>query len=228
MTAPLASPCPTAFTSAASVSQHPVVQHNLAILRDVATPPEAFRTAMRRVATVLMTDATQHLPTAPQSVQTPITTTTVQQLCPQTPLVIVPILRAGLSFADVALDVLPMAHVFHLGLYRDETTLQPVTYYNKLPASFPYGQAQVFLLDPMLATGGSAIAAIEVLLGLGVPEAAITFVCLLASPEGVALVAQRFPQVRLVTAAVDDCLNDKGYIVPGLGDAGDRTFATAG
>jgi uracil phosphoribosyltransferase len=128
--------------------------------------------------------------------------------------------------ADVAMDVLPSASVYHIGLYRDEETLKPVTYYNKLPSNLDYSHARIFLLDPMLATGGSAVAAAEIIQKLGVKPENITFVCVIAAPEGIENLTKNFPGVKIYTGSVDERLNEKAYIVPGLGDAGDRTFGT--
>ena len=210
-----------------NLNHHAVVSHALGRIRNEETPPEMFRLAMRQIGNVLLSYATEHLPRIETSVQTPLESTTVLVRDAQIPLLIVPILRAGLAWADLALEWLPEASVCHLGMARNEETLQPITYYNKLSTnSLAYDKAHVLVLDPMLATGGSAVAAIEVLKSQGVQEEHIIFVCLLASPEGVAHLQSQLPQVRIVTAGIDSHLNEKGYIVPGLGDAGDRTFGT--
>ena len=166
------------------------------------------------------------MPVSKSLTDTPVGKAETCVLSPGIPLLITPILRAGLMMCDAALDLLPMASVYHVGLYRDEETLRPITYYNKLPSTIDYGQARVFVLDPMLATGGSAVAALDIISKLGVSESHIYFVCLIAAPEGIANLTQHYPQVQIYTAAVDERLNDKAYIVPGLGDAGDRTFGT--
>lgn len=210
-----------------NLNTHAVVSHALARTRDKNTPPSLFRLAMRQIGQVLLAYATASLPMLETQVETPLTTTTAQVRHPDIPLLIVPILRAGLAWADLALEWLPEASVCHLGMARNEETLEPLTYYNKLSQNeFNYPKAHVFLLDPMLATGGSAIAAIEVLKSHGVAEENIYFVCLLASPEGVNVMQTQAPNVQIITAGVDERLNEKGYIVPGLGDAGDRTFGT--
>jgi uracil phosphoribosyltransferase len=211
------------------LSHHPVVADGLALLRATSTPPALFRTAMVRVANVLFFEATSALPLANQSVQTPLATVVASALDESVAVLVVPILRAGLVWTEVALAWLPNAHVFHMGLARDEATLKPITYYNKLAAQIEHNhldsqQARVLLIDPMLATGGSAIAAIDVLVAHGIEPKHITFMGLIASPEGVEALQQAYPAVSIVCAALDDCLNEQGYIVPGLGDAGDRVF----
>jgi len=213
---------PTTLT----LCQHPVLLHNLAILRNKQTPTEGFRSALHRVAHILMTEATQTLPVMKTLIDTPLCKAEAQTLSSEIPILITPILRAGLSLCTVAMELLPSASVYHVGLYRDEETLKPVTYYNKLPSTIDYSNARMFLLDPMLATGGSAVAALDLVTKLGVRHEHITFVCLLAAPEGIAHLTAHYPDVRIVTGCVDDCLNDKGFIVPGLGDAGDRMFGT--
>ncbi|MDX2084633.1 MAG: uracil phosphoribosyltransferase [Candidatus Melainabacteria bacterium] len=210
-----------------SLCRHPLVAHDLHTIRDQNTPSEAFRQAMSRVATLVFHQATARLPLASARVTTPLSETDSHILDPQQPIVLIPILRAGLILSEIALQWLPMAHVHHLGLYRNEETLQPVVYYNKLntdPARM--GNGLFFVLDPMLATGGSADAALALLKSHGVAEERISLVCLIAAPEGVAHINQQHPGVQIYAAALDDHLNERGYIVPGLGDAGDRTFGT--
>jgi uracil phosphoribosyltransferase len=209
------------------LDEHPVVSHALATIRCKKTHAPEFRHAMRQVGHVLMAEATRGLPTVPTPIETPLQQTMVQVRDSSIPILIVPILRAGLVWADLALEWLPEAHLYHLGMARNEDTLEPFTYYNKLETSnFNYATARVLVLDPMLATGGSAIASINVLKHLGVTETHITFACLIASPEGINTMKQHCPRVQVIAAALDDHLNEKGYIVPGLGDAGDRTFGT--
>jgi uracil phosphoribosyltransferase len=209
-----------------TICQHPVVRHNLTILRDKTTQGEAFRAAMGRVASLLIQEASRDLPMARTITETPLCSTETEILDPSRPILLVPILRAGLILADAGLAMLPTARVYHLGLYRDETTLKPVTYYNKLPSQFDYNQANTFVLDPMLATGGSAIAAIDIIRELGVRPETVRFVCLIAAPEGIERLTNAHPDVQIFTASVDDRLNEHAYILPGLGDAGDRTFGT--
>lgn len=210
-----------------SVCEHPIALHNLAIMRSKDTTSELFRNATKRLAHILFFSATDNLPTVMQEIETPITKTQCQVIDPNAKVIIAPILRAGLMFSDVASDLLPEATVQHIGLYRDETTLRPVWYYNKLPAQFQDPQnTYVYILDPMLATGGSAIEAIRLYSGKGIPHSNIRFISLLSAPEGLHKVQEHFPDIQLVTAWIDEKLNENGYIVPGLGDAGDRTFNT--
>jgi len=202
------------------VSQHPLVLTKLALLRDQQTKPKIFRELVGEITQFLMYEATRDLPLAPHTVQTPLATYAWHRLREQIGLI--PILRAGLGMVEPILDMIPTAHVWHLGLYRDHETLQPVSYYNKLP---PQADVDVCLvLDPMLATGGSASAAVTVLKRWGVKR--IKFLGLIAAPEGVALMQREHPDVPLHLAAIDERLNEIGYIVPGLGDAGDRQFGT--
>jgi uracil phosphoribosyltransferase len=206
--------------AAVTVSQHPLVLHKLARLRDVATEPGTFRALVRELTHLLFYEATFDLRTEPLSVRTPLGP--CQGLHITERVGCMPILRAGLGMAEAVLDVLPTARVWHLGLYRDHETLQPVTYYNKLPPSPTIDLSLV--LDPMLATGGSAIAAIDLLKQWGAHR--IKFLGLIAAPEGVKALTTAHPDVPLFLAAVDTHLNEKAYIVPGLGDAGDRQFGT--
>ena len=202
------------------VSMHPLVRTKLAVLRDQETKPKIFRELVGEITQFLMYEATADLPISPITVQTPMAEYEGQTLAVRIGLI--PLLRAGLGMVDPILDMIPMAQIWHLGLYRDHQTLQPVSYYNKLPASPSVDVCLV--LDPMLATGGSAVAAVSVLKRWGVPR--IKFVGLIAAPEGVALMQKEHPDVPVHLAAIDERLNDIGYIIPGLGDAGDRQFGT--
>ena len=202
------------------VVDHPLVRCHLGQLRDRRTSPEAFRVLVRRLATLLAYEATQDLPTRPITVETPLTTAPAAQLAARIGLV--PILRAGLGLVDPVLDLIPEAEVWHLGLYRDETTAQPVAYYKKLPRTGPVDVGLV--LDPMLATGGSALSALEVLTEWGVPR--IKLLSVIASSDGLQRVFDAFPQTQIYVCAVDPELNAQKFIVPGLGDAGDRIFNT--
>lgn len=205
------------------VSTHPLIQHKLARLRAVDTKPPEFRDLVSAIARGLFFEVTRDLRLAPVAVQTPLTQTTCQQIADRVGLV--PVLRAGLGMADAMLEALPEAAVWHLGLYRDHATLKPVTYYNKLP---PKPDMDVgIVLDPMLATGGSLGAAITFLFNRGAQD--VTAICLLGAPEGVAAIEKQVEghDVTLVLGALDERLNEKGYIVPGLGDAGDRLYGTA-
>ncbi|MEQ8785399.1 MAG: uracil phosphoribosyltransferase [Pirellulaceae bacterium] len=199
---------------------HPLVAHHLTRLRDVDTQPEDFRRLVARLAVLLAYEATQDLTLEDVRVQTPLTETGGKQLAQRIGLV--PILRAGLGMVAPILDLIPSAEVWHLGLYRDEATAQPVQYYSKLPGHQPVDVALV--IDPMLATGGSATAAIELLGRWGVKS--VSLLSIIAAPEGVAAVHEQFPDVRIHVCTIDERLNDRKFIVPGLGDAGDRIFST--
>ena len=202
------------------VSTHPLVLHKLALMRRATTEPKKFRELVREIAQLLFYEATQDLALEPLTVETPLASCEGRKISEQIGLI--PILRAGLGMAEAILDILPTAHVWHLGLYRDHTTLEPVTYYNKLPARPDIDLTIV--VDPMLATGGSASAAVTILKQWGASR--IKFLGLIAAPEGVQHLASAHPDVPIHLAAVDSHLNERGYIVPGLGDAGDRQFGT--
>lgn len=201
------------------VSNHPLVKHKLTALRDVSTPPRDFRGLVKELAMLLCYEATEDLPLTPRQVQTPLTTT---QGYKSEEIGVVPILRAGLGMLEGVMELLPNIQVWHIGLRRDEETLQPITYYNRLP-----NEANIsfcLVLDPMLATAGSAVAAVNLLKHSGVTR--IKYMGLIASPEGVAHMQKMHPDVALHVGALDERLNEKGYIVPGLGDAGDRQYGT--
>ncbi len=203
------------------VSQHPAVLHKLAILRDERTEPKKFREVVRELSWLLGYEALADVEVRTQTVKTPLEETVAYELAERIGLV--PILRAGLGMVDAMLELMPTAEVWHLGLFRDERTLRPVEYYNKLPDSATVDLC--LILDPMLATGGSATAAIDVLKRWGATR--IKLVNLIVAPEGVEAVVNAHPDVEIYCAAVDRGLNEKGYIMPGLGDAGDRQFGTA-
>lgn len=202
------------------VSTHPAVQHKLGVLRDVDTEPKKFREVVRELSWLLGYEALQDAKTGPLQIETPMESMQARELGERIGLI--PILRAGLGMVDAMLELMPTAQVWHLGLFRDERTLRPVEYYNKLPDSATVDLC--LILDPMLATGGSATAAIDVLKRWGAVR--IKLVNLIAAPEGVAAVHASHPDVEIHTAALDRELNEKGYILPGLGDAGDRQFGT--
>jgi uracil phosphoribosyltransferase len=202
------------------VSSHPAVLHKLALLRDVETEPKKFRELVREISWLVGYEALADARLRSMRVQTPLEETDGQELADRIGLV--PILRAGLGMVDAMLELMPTAQVWHLGLFRDERTLRPVEYYNKLPDSATVDLC--LILDPMLATGGSATAAIEVLKRWGATR--IKLLNLIAAPEGVSMVEEAHPDVPIYTAALDRQLNDRGYIMPGLGDAGDRQFGT--
>ncbi|WP_420630737.1 uracil phosphoribosyltransferase [Candidatus Leptofilum sp.] len=201
-------------------SKHPLVKHKLTLMRHLATKPKKFRELIREVAMLLCYEATADLKTSDIEVETPMGTAAGQDLSEKIGLI--PILRAGLGMVDGIWEMMPGAEVWHIGLYRDEETLQPVSYYNKLP-TFPTVQV-CLVLDPMLATGGSAIATVDILKKWGAQR--IKFVGLLATPEGIAALQEAHPDVPIHIAQIDSHLNDIGFIVPGLGDAGDRQFGT--
>ncbi len=205
------------------VSSHPAVLHKLALLRDSTTKPPQFRALVREISWLLGYEALLDARVAPRPVMTPLEEMEGSRLADRIGLV--PILRAGLGMVGAMLELMPTAEVWHLGLFRDERTLQPVEYYNKLPDAATVDLC--LILDPMLATGGSATAAIEVLKKWGaVQPVRIKLVNLIAAPEGVEAVSAAHPDVEIYCAALDRQLNDKGYIMPGLGDAGDRQFGT--
>lgn len=201
-------------------SSHPLVAHKLTKLRDKNTDPKKFRELVREIAGLLAYEATADLVLKPASVQTPLAVTNGAEL--KDKIGLVPILRAGLGMVEGIWGLMPTAEVWHIGLYRDERTLKPVEYYNKLPVEPTVSVCLV--LDPMLATGGSAVATVDVLEKWGVRK--IKFVGLIGAPEGIALMRQRHPEVPIYLAAIDERLNEHGYILPGLGDAGDRQFGT--
>ncbi|WP_279126872.1 uracil phosphoribosyltransferase [Acidaminococcus fermentans] len=202
------------------VVNHPLIKEKMTHLRDKKTAPRNFRRLLDEIAQLLLFEVTRDLPIREVPVTTPIAETTGYAL-DITGITVVPILRAGLGFLDAVLDLIPEARVGHIGLTRDEETLEPIKYYCKIPKD---KDAEIILIDPMLATGGSAAAALSMLKADGYKH--FRFMCLVAAPEGVELVNKLHPDVPIYTAALDDHLNEHGYIVPGLGDAGDRVFGT--
>ncbi|WP_370325595.1 uracil phosphoribosyltransferase [Euzebya sp.] len=202
-----------------TVAPHPLAGHLLADLRRADTPPERYRVLARRLSMVLALEATADLPTAEERLTTPLTEATGQVLGRS--VIAIPILRAGLGMLEAVTELLPDVGVGYVGLERDEETLQPTEYYFKVPE---LTGTRVLLLDPMLATGGSAAFAAELLRRRGAED--LTLVCVIAAPEGIERLTTADPEIRIVTAAIDDHLNDVGYIVPGLGDFGDRLFGT--
>lgn len=201
-------------------SSHPLVAHKLARLRDQSTDSRKFRELVREIAVILTCEATADLQLTPIDVQTPLEKTTGMELRDRVGLV--PILRAGLGMVEGVWEVIPSAEVWHIGLYRDERTLKPVQYYNKLPVGPTVSVC--LILDPMLATGGSAVATVDILKKWGVSR--IKFIGIIGAPEGITLLQTTHPDVPIHLAAIDRELNDHGYILPGLGDAGDRQFGT--
>lgn len=203
------------------ILDHPLLQHKLSILRDENTGVKDFREVVSEIATLMCYEATRDLPLEEVEIKTPITTAKFKTIAGKK-LAIVPVLRAGLGMVDGILTLIPSAKVGHIGLYRDPDTLEPVEYYCKMPNDI--SERDVIILDPMLATGGSASAAIQFLKNYGVKH--IKLMNIIAAPEGIERVQKDHPDVDVYCAAVDEKLNDHGYIVPGLGDAGDRIFGT--
>lgn len=203
------------------VMDHPLIQHKIGIIRKKETSSKEFREMIGEIAMLMCYEATRDLKLTDVEIETPIAATTVKELAGKK-LAVVPILRAGLGMVEGMLAMIPAAKVGHIGLYRDPETLEPVEYYCKLPADS--SERDIFVVDPMLATGGSAEAAIQMLKNKGVKN--IRFMCIIAAPEGVKRMQEAHPDVDLYIGALDDHLNDHGYIVPGLGDAGDRIFGT--
>ncbi len=202
------------------ISNHPLVKHKLSHLRRTDTDPKKFRELIREITLLLAYEATQDLLVEPVGVTTPLTTTTGYKL--KEPIGLIPILRSGLGMVEGIWEMIPSAEVWHIGLFRDEQTLRPVAYYNRLPIAPTVSVC--LILDPMLATGGSAVKTVEILKDWGARR--IKFMGLIAAPEGVAHLSTTHPDVDIHVAAVDERLNEHGYIVPGLGDAGDRQFGT--
>lgn len=203
------------------VLDHPLIQHKLAILRDKRTGVKEFREVVGEIAALMCYEATRNLPTEEIEIETPVAPAKVRVLAGKK-LAIVPILRAGLGMVDTIIDLIPSAKVGHIGLFRDPETHEPVKYYCKMPPDI--SERQVFIVDPMLATGGSAAAAITFLKEYGCKN--ITLMDIIAAPEGIEVVQKEHPDVDIFVAAVDEKLNEHAYIVPGLGDAGDRIFGT--
>lgn len=204
-----------------TIVDHPLVQHKLTIMRDKDTPTAVFRQLLREISQLLAYEVTRGLPMTTKRIETPMQEMDAPTLDGKK-LALISILRAGNGLMDGVLELIPSARVGFVGLYRDEETLQPVQYYFKVPEGLD--DRLVIAVDPMLATGNSSVAAIDLLKQAGATN--IIFLCLLASPEGVATMKAAHPDVRIVTASLDEALNEKGYIIPGLGDAGDRMFGT--
>lgn len=207
-----------------SINSHPVVQDRLTKLRNKATRPKTFRACLNEIATFLAVDATQNLPTYSKTIETPLCEMEGRLLDEKNPLV-VPILRAGLALSEPMLNIIPHADTGHIGLARDHETHQPVEYLNKLPSNL---DRPIFVVDPMLATAGSMIKTLDILVESGANVSEITIVTLVCAPEGVEKLRSKYPDIPVYTASVDSHLNEDAYIVPGLGDAGDRYFGTEG
>jgi uracil phosphoribosyltransferase len=204
-----------------TIMDHPLIQHKLGIMRRKTTSTKEFRDLVSEVAMLICYEATRKLALADIEIETPLVKTTVKEIAGKK-LCIVPILRAGLHMADGILNLIPSAKVGHVGLYRNEETLEPVEYFCKLPSDA--SEREIFVVDPMLATGGSAVAAIDILKKRGITK--IHFLCLIAAPEGVERLTKAHPDVEIYIGNLDERLNEKGYILPGLGDAGDRIYGT--
>ena len=209
------------MNSNVTIFDHPLIPHKLSILRNVETSSKDFRALVSEIATLMGYEATRDLPLEDVEIETPICKMTAKHICGKK-LAIVPILRAGLGMVEGIVSLVPSARIGHIGLYRDEETLKPVEYYCKLPKDI--AERDVFVVDPMLATGGSAIDAVSQI-KLRNPRS-IKFMCIIAAPEGIEAFTKAHPDVDVYCAALDEKLNEKGYIVPGLGDAGDRIFGT--
>ncbi len=203
------------------VLDHPLLQHKLSVIRDKNTSVKEFREIVSEIATLMCYDATRDMPTEEVEIETPVATAKVRRIAGKK-IAVVPILRAGLGMVDGVLTLIPGAKVGHIGLYRDPDTLEPVEYYCKMPRDI--ADREVLIVDPMLATGGSATAAIRFIKNYGCKN--IKLMCIISAPEGVKRIREDHPDVDLYVASVDEKLNEHGYIVPGLGDAGDRIFGT--
>jgi len=204
-----------------TIVDHPLVQHKLSVLRDQRTTVRDFRALCTEISALMAYEAMRDLPLEDVIVETPVAVATARRLAGKK-LAVVAILRAGLIMADGILGLVPSARVGHIGLYRDEATLRPVQYFVKLPSDV--AERDVFLLDPMLATGGSAVAALTLLRERGVPN--VRLLCIIGAPEGVLAVQEAHPDVEIILAALDERLDERGFILPGLGDAGDRIYGT--
>lgn len=209
------------------IIKNPVVLQNLCTMRDKNTDSQGVRIATRKITRTLLYEASMGLPLVDKTIHTPLTAYNAQTIDPDINIIISPILRAGLIFTDEAIDILPQACIRHIGMYRDEKTLKPVWYYNKVPMQVkdPH-KFHIFITDPMLATGNSLIEAIKLYTDKNIPLENIKVICIIAAPEGIINIQSKFPEIEIITAAVDSHLNEHGYIVPGMGDAGDRIFNT--
>ena len=206
---------------------NPIVNQSLCTMRNKNTDTEGVRLAARKLTRILLYEATKNLPQKDVEIETPLAKFKTKTINPDITIIISPILRAGLIFTDEAVDILPQATIRHIGMYRDEKTLKPVWYYNKVPMPVDNPMNYyVYITDPMLATGNSLREAIKLYVDKGIPETNICCVCMISSPDGINKIFNNYPGVTLIVAAVDSHLNEQGYIVPGMGDAGDRIFNT--
>ena len=209
------------------IINHPVVLQNLSTMRDKNTNSQGVRIATRKITRVLLYEATKNLPLIEKEISTPLMNFNAQTVDPDIKIIISPILRAGLIFTDEAIDILPQACIRHIGMYRDEKTLKPIWYYNKVPMEAVNPEKfYVYITDPMLATGNSLLEAVKLYADKKIPVEQIKILSIIAAPEGVYNIQQQYPEIEIITAALDEKLNDKGYILPGMGDAGDRIFNT--
>ena len=207
--------------------ENPVILLNLCKMRDKNTDSQGVRIATRKITRVLLYEASKSLPLVETVVDTPLTSFTTRTIDPNINLIISPILRAGLIFTDEAIDILPQACIRHIGMYRDEKTLKPVWYYNKVPMEAKNPEKfHIFITDPMLATGNSLLEVIKLYTDKQIPQKNIKVVCIMAAPEGLANIQAKYPDVEIITSAIDERINENGYIVPGMGDAGDSIFNT--
>ena len=207
--------------------ENPIILQHLRIMRDKNTKSQEMRIAARKITRILLYETSKSLPTVKTIIETPLTSFESKTIDPNINIIISPILRAGLIFTDEAIDILPQACIRHIGMYRDEKTLKPVWYYNKVPMAVQNpDKFHVFITDPMLATGNSLIEALKLYAEKNIPIKNIKIICIIAAPEGILNIQEKFPEVEIITAAIDSHLNQHGYIVPGMGDAGDRIFNT--
>ncbi len=206
-----------------NVLDHPLIQHKLTMIRQKDCGTKVFREVVNEISMLMAYEVSRDLPLEDVEIETPLVKTTLKTLAGKK-VAIIPILRAGLGMVDGILELIPAAKIGHVGMYRDHDTLQPVEYFVKLPSDI--SERQLFVVDPMLATGGSAVAAIDALLKRGAHPQSIKFCCLVAAPEGVKVLQEAHPEIDIYAAALDERLNENGYILPGLGDAGDRLFGT--
>ena len=205
------------------VLDHPLIQHKLTMIRQKDCGTKVFREVVNEISMLMAYEVSRDLPLEDVEIETPLVKTTLKTLAGKK-VAIIPILRAGLGMVDGILELIPAAKIGHVGMYRDHDTLQPVEYFVKVPSDI--SERQLFVVDPMLATGGSAVAAIDALLKRGAHPQSIKFCCLVAAPEGVKVLQEAHPEIDIYAAALDERLNENGYILPGLGDAGDRLFGT--
>jgi len=209
------------------VISNPIVNQSLCIMRNKETDTQGVRLAARKLTRILLYEATKNLPQKDVEIETPVAKCLTQTINDDITIIISPILRAGLIFTDEAVDILPQATIRHIGMYRDEKTLKPVWYYNKVPMPVHNpSKYYVFITDPMLATGNSLKEAIRLYISKGIPQENISGICMISAPDGIEAVFNEFPNINLIVAAIDSHLNERGYIVPGMGDAGDRIFNT--